>query len=201
MEKKIDEFIERLSAEQVGNLVENIYENEAQRENLRLYLKVLCKNKPTYMLVGEAPGYKGCGITGIPFTDENEMKNNLGTSQNGYFFIDESDPQKENSAGIIWQAIRTKGGNQILLLWNAYPYHPFEKSGKNSNRKPNAAELQIGKKYLDELIDIFEIPQNRIYAVGRTAEKQLGYMKAAYIRHPSYGGKNDCINGILAIPY
>ena len=29
MEKKIDEFIERLSAEQVGNLVENIYENEA----------------------------------------------------------------------------------------------------------------------------------------------------------------------------
>ena len=181
MEKKIDEFIERLSAEQVGNLVENIYENEAQRENLRLYLKLLCKNKPTYMLVGEAPGYKGCGITGIPFTDENEMKNNLGTSQNGYFLMDESNPQRENSAGIIWQAIRAKGGNQIPLLWNAYPYHPFEKSGKDSNRKPNAAELQVGKKYLEELIDIFGIPQNRIYAVGRTAEKQLGYMKAAYI--------------------
>ena len=200
MEKKIDAFIERLSAEQVGNLVENIYENEAQRENLRLYLKLLCKNKPTYMLVGEAPGYKGCGITGIPFTDENEMKNNLGTSQNGYFFMDESNPQKENSAGIIWQAIRAKGGNQIPLLWNAYPYHPFEKSGKDSNRKPNAAELQVGKKYLEELIDIFGIPQNRIYAVGRTAEKQLRYMKAAYIRHPSYGGKNDCMNGIFAIP-
>ena len=200
MEKKIDEFIERLSAEQVGNLVENIYENEAQRENLRLYLKLLCKNKPTYMLVGEAPGYKGCGITGIPFTDENEMKNNLGTSQNGYFLMDESNPQRENSAGIIWQAIRAKGGNQIPLLWNAYPYHPFEKSGKDSNRKPNAAELQVGKKYLEELIDIFGIPQNRIYAVGRTAEKQLGYMKAAYIRHPSYGGKNDCMNGIFAIP-
>lgn len=200
MEKKIDEFIERLSAEQVGNLVENIYENEAQSENLRLYLKLLCKNNPTYMLVGEAPGYKGCGITGIPFTDENEMKNNLGTSQNGYFFMDESNPQKENSAGIIWQAIRAKGGNQIPLLWNAYPYHPFEKSGKDSNRKPNAAELQIGKKYLEELIDIFGIPQNRIYAVGRTAEKQLGYIKAAYIRHPSYGGRNDCINGIFEIP-
>ena len=200
MEKKIDEFIERLSAEQVGNLVENIYENEAQRENLRLYLKLLCKNKPTYMLVGEAPGYKGCGITGIPFTDENEMKNNLGTSQNGYSFMDESKPQRENSAGIIWQAIRAKGGNQIPLLWNAYPYHPFEKSGKDSNRKPNAAELQVGKKYLEDLIDIFGIPQNRIYAVGRTAEKQLGYMKAAYIRHPSYGGKNDCMNGIFAIP-
>lgn len=32
---------------------------------------------------------------------------------------------KENSVGIIWQAIRAKGGNQIPLLWNAYPYHPF----------------------------------------------------------------------------
>ena len=42
---------------------------------------------------------------------------------------------------------------------------------------------------MEELIDIFEIPQNRIYAVGRTAEKQMGYIKVAYIRHPSYGGK------------
>ena len=50
MEKKIDAFIERLSAEQVRNLAENIYENEAQRENLRLYLKFLCKNKPIYMV-------------------------------------------------------------------------------------------------------------------------------------------------------
>ncbi len=32
---------------------------------------------------------------------------------------------KENSVGIIWQAILAKGGNQIPLLWNAYPYHPF----------------------------------------------------------------------------
>ncbi len=39
----------------------------------------LYKNKPTYMLVGEAPGYKGCGVIGIPFTDENEMQNHLGT--------------------------------------------------------------------------------------------------------------------------
>ena len=32
---------------------------------------------------------------------------------------------KENSVGTIWQAIRAKGGNQIPLLWNAYPNHPF----------------------------------------------------------------------------
>lgn len=52
---------------------------------------------------------------------------------------------------------------------------------------------------MEELIGIFGISQNRIYAMGRTVEKQLGYMKEAYIRYPSYGGKNDCINGIFAI--
>ena len=83
MEKKINAFIERLASEQVGSLTENIYVDKHKQENLRLYLMALCKNKPTYMLVGEAPGYKGCGVTGIPFTEENEMKNHLGTYQEG----------------------------------------------------------------------------------------------------------------------
>ena len=56
------------------------------------------------MLVGEALGYKGCGVTGIPFTDENEMKNHLGTEREGYYFENISCPQKENSAGILWGA-------------------------------------------------------------------------------------------------
>ena len=38
MEDKMQRFIERLSNEIVGNQVENLYNNEAQRENLRLYL-------------------------------------------------------------------------------------------------------------------------------------------------------------------
>ena len=53
---------------------------------------------------------------------------------------------------------------------------------------------------MEELIGVFGISQNRIYAMGRTVEKQLGYMKEAYIRYPFYGEKNDCINGIFAIP-
>ena len=200
MEQRIQKFIERLSCEEVGNLVENMYRNDAQRDNLRLYLTYLCEKKPTYMLVGEAPGYKGCGVTGIPFTDENEMKNNLGTSQAGYCFIDENNPQRESSACVIWEAIRKKTDAPIPLLWNAYPFHPFGDGRKESNRKPNKDELCIGKYYLEELIDIFDIPVNRIYAVGRVAQEQLGFRKdESYIRHPAYGGKIACIEGILSI--
>ena len=39
-----------------------------------------------------------------------------------------------------------------------------------------------------------------IYAVGRVAQSQLGYLGAVkYIRHPSHGGKAECMNGILLI--
>lgn len=108
MEKKINAFIERLASEQVGSLTENIYLDKHKRENLRLYLMALYKNKPTYMLVGEAPGYKGCGVTGIPFTDENEMKNHLGTEREGYYFEISNVFRKKNSAGIIWGAIQAQ---------------------------------------------------------------------------------------------
>ena len=126
------------------------------------------------MLVGEAPGYKGCGVTGIPFTDENEMKNNLGTSQAGYCFIDENNPQRERSACIIWEAIRKKTDAPIPLLWNAYPFHPFGDGRKESNRKPNKDELCIGKYYLEELIDIF-VKQNEKIAQTKYINEYLKF--------------------------
>lgn len=152
------------------------------------------------MLVGEAPGYKGCGVTGIPFTDENEMKNHLGTEREGYYFENIQCLQKENSAGIIWGAIQARNDGKIPVMWNAYPFHPFKENKRSSNRKPNKTELIVGKSYLEELIDIFKIPKNDIYAVGRVAQSQLGYLGAVkYICHPSHGGKAECVNGILSI--
>lgn len=173
MEDRINALIERLASESVGPLTENIYLDKHKQENLRLYLMELCKNKPTYMLVGEAPGYKGCGVTGIPFTDENEMKNHLGTDQAGYYFGDINCPQKENSAGIIWGAIQARKDGKIPLMWNVYPFHPFGEKGTSSNRKSNKAELLVGKSYLEELIDIFGMKRQNIYAVGRATQSQF----------------------------
>ena len=39
-----------------------------------------------------------------------------------------------------------------------------------------------------------------IYAVGRVAQSQLGYLGTIdYIRHPSYGRKTECVDEILSI--
>ena len=39
-----------------------------------------------------------------------------------------------------------------------------------------------------------------IYAVGRMAQSQLGYLGTIdYIRYPSYGRKTECMDGILSI--
>ena len=104
---------------------------------------------------------------------------------------------------ILWELSGRQSEQKAEIRSRYYgmptPIIHFEKSRKDSNRKLNAEELQVGKKYLEELIGVFGISQNRIYAMGRTVEKQLGYMKEAYIRYPFYGEKNDCINGIFAI--
>ena len=105
---------------------------------------------------------------------------------------------------ILWELSGRQSEQKAEIRSRYYgmptPIIHFEKSRKDSNRKLNAEELQVGKKYLEELIGVFGISQNRIYAMGRTVEKQLGYMKEADIRYPFYGEKNDCINGIFAIP-
>jgi len=45
-------------------------------------------------------------------------------------------------------------------------------------------------------------PVTRIAAIGRKAQKGLSEMKIApevrYIRHPSYGGKKDFVEGLAA---
>lgn len=123
------------------------------------------------MLVGEAPGYKGCGVIGIPFTDENEMQNHLGTDQHGYYFGNMNCLQ--NSAGIIWSAIQARKDGKIPLMWNVYSFHPFGEKGTSSNRKSNKAELLVGKSYLEELIDIFGMKRQNIYAVGRATQSQF----------------------------
>ena len=39
-----------------------------------------------------------------------------------------------------------------------------------------------------------------IYAVGRVAQSQMEYLETIdYIRHPSHGGKTECVIGILSI--
>ena len=171
-----------------------------RRANLIRYLTLLRQSSSGHILVGEAIGYRGGRMTGIPFTSEDLMLNGalphavLGASQ-GYRRVPSRGPLwREASASIVWSTIRNQPA--LPILWNALPFHPHVANQRLSNRTPRVNELDLGIPYLSALLTLF--PGSRLIAVGRRAETALrrhGYDHVA-IRHPSHGGKRDFVAGI-----
>ena len=71
----IEEFIQELANERTDKLgfSENLYagntrESIIRKHNLLTYLTKMKSVNPRILLLGEAPGHKGCRLTGIPFT-------------------------------------------------------------------------------------------------------------------------------------
>lgn len=70
-----EQLIERLAGVSDQDCpMQNPYRNEVCRYNLKHYLDYLSGRRVDIMLIGEAPGYRGCALTGIPFTDEVQLK-------------------------------------------------------------------------------------------------------------------------------
>ena len=64
----IENFVIDLTKQRNTATVSNPYLKQDIADNLHRYLVAMHKMKgKRIFLVGEAPGYKGCGITGIPF--------------------------------------------------------------------------------------------------------------------------------------
>ncbi len=109
------------------------------RENLLRYLTEVSVRRPKMMLMDEAPGYRGCRLTGIPFTSEQIMLDGVLTldllgTQRGYRLVDARAPiRRESSATIVWDALVSFGF--VPLLWAAFPFHP---SNRLLNVEPNA---------------------------------------------------------------
>ena len=195
MEKAIHSFVESLGQfdSTISNHpIQNPYEKENCRYNLENYLLHVAKHGSGIMLVGEAPGYRGCQLTGIPFTDEKQL-----ISPDNYFGLgkwkrhpDTSDTS-EISANVIWEGLRNT--KIIPLMWNAFPFHPYKAGNIQSNRKPTQAEIDFGLQQLQILCEMFNIDSSNIYAIGRTAQKQLKLNDDHYIRHPANGGKQKCL--------
>ena len=171
-----------------------------QAENLALYLHKMSRLNPEWLLVGEAPGCHGCKLSGIPFTSERVVAEHPFFSDGKFSVRDRGDPEKENTATIVWDYLTEK--KFYPLMWNAYPFHPHEEGNPDTNRKPTPEELKIGRHFLERLIEIFGIKPENIIAVGREAEGSLMELgiKAKEVPHPSYGHKNDFINGLNDIP-
>ncbi len=196
----IHNFVQQLSLYPSGTTVFNPYygkedESNIRRYNLTLYLQQMTTLNPSVLLMGEAPGYKGCRKTGVPFSSEHLLQHHPFFKQRAYHFIPSGEPPtKENSATMIWDELQH--WKRPPLVWNSYPYHPHLPDQATTNRSPRQQEILEGRVLLKQLMTLFNI--EHIIAVGRKAEQQAHQMQLnhTYVRHPSFGGKQAFKQGM-----
>src|SRR5437764_837102 len=74
----IPSLLNALSSHRPTSTVANPYASPARRNNLEAYLKALCSFPYSgHLLIGEAPGCHGCGVSGIPFTSERVLRSGI----------------------------------------------------------------------------------------------------------------------------
>lgn len=175
-----------------------------RRENMQAYIEAR-RSHARVMLLGEAPSHRGCRFSGIAFCSETELvhKKDLVARHSLALTSREAEtkPQRERSAAVIWSEIERSGHPFEIVLWNAFPWHPYRAegggeaagpSGPSSNRKPRLGEVAEGHRAFDALMRCFT-RKLEVHAVGKVAEDALARWGnvacAGYIRHPAQGGE------------
>ena len=156
-------LMDRLVGARIGQTTNFYREGKGaalRRARLAAYLET--RRGAPLLLVGEAPGYRGARISGIPFTSERQLTG--------------AGPA-EATATIVHRVLAELDLAELVLLWNVVPTHPGTAS---SNRAPTRAEVAAGRVFADELA-----LGRRVVAVGRIAHRAFG---GTYVRHPSHGG-------------
>jgi len=163
-------FVWRLASAEIGATF-NFYRAgdgaELRRSRLREYLEAQASS--TLILVGEAAGYRGARVSGIPFTSERQLT---------------GEGPAEATATIVQRTLAAL--DLDALCWNVVPTHP---GTERSNRRPTRVEVAASYPFLAELT-----AGRRILAVGRLAAAVTG---GRYIRHPSHGGAAEFRAGLL----
>jgi uracil-DNA glycosylase len=153
-------------------------------------LRAHLRQRPARILLGEAAGYQGCRVSGIPFTSERLIM--VGSvpriDHDGSRLSLRPLPWSEPSATTVWRTLHTLRIAEDTLLWNAYPWHPHLPGKPHSNRTPSRTERALGTPVLRALLLAF--PDASLFAVGRHAQHALlEAERTAYpLRHPSMGG-------------
>lgn len=171
----MERLVERLAGARIGATF-NFYREgrgaEVRRRRLAVYLSE--RRTAPVLLVGEAAGYRGARVSGIPFTSERQLSGR-GPS--------------EASATIVQRVLAELGLGDDVVLWNLVPTHPHRPAEPLSNRPPTRAEVAAARPFLDEVAG-----GRFVIAVGRLAERHLG---VRYVRHPSHGGARAFRNGLI----
>ncbi|MEZ5098856.1 MAG: uracil-DNA glycosylase [Thermoleophilia bacterium] len=143
------------------------------RERLEGYLEA--RWRAPLLLVGEAPGWRGARVSGLPFTSERQLA---------------GEGPAEATATIVARTLAELGLTERVVLWNAVPTHPHLPGRPDSNRPPTRAEVEAARPFLEALAR-----GRRVVAVGRVAAAALPGAPA--LRHPSHGGARAFRAGLL----
>src|SRR5689334_13853689 len=168
------QLVDRLAQARIGATFNQYACSPCRRERLAAYLQA--RVDATTILVGEAAGYRGARISGIPFTSERQLTG-CGPA--------------EASATIVHRVLAELGIEDDVLLWNVVPTHPHRPGRPYTNRRPSRVEVEMSSRFLEGVAR-----GRRIVAVGRLAEQVTC---ASYVRHPSHGGAGEFRDGLAAL--
>jgi uracil-DNA glycosylase len=169
----VRDFVAELAAARIGSTYNQYADSPLRRRRLADCLER--RADAPLLLVGEAAGYRGARVSGLPFTSERQL------SGRG---------PAEATATIVHRVLERLGLAEDVLLWNVVPTHPGTAS---SNRAPTRAEVAAAEPFLAELVR-----GRRVVAVGRLAAAATG---APYVRHPSHGGAAAFEAGLRALTH
>jgi len=169
-------LVEALAAARIGDTFNQYARAPHLRARLAAYLEA--RSQADVLLVGEAAGYRGARISGLPFTSERQLTG--------------SGPA-EATATIVQRTLAELGLTGRVLLWNVVPTHPHRRGAPHSNRPPTRAEAEAAAPYLAELAR-----GRRVVAVGRVAQSELARARLGgeHVRHPSHGGATAFRDGL-----
>jgi hypothetical protein len=198
-------FVEQVSLVPSGPGLNNFFDhtvpaNAQRRHNLELYLQEMLDRAPTVLLLGEAPGFRGMRITGVPFTNRTMFEgpaNSFGLfgPGKGYELPAEAvGVASEPTATVMWGVLAEL--DFLPLLWSACPWHTHVQGRPQSNRTPTMAEARLGTPLWQVLAELFGI--ETVVAVGNVAHRSLLHagVDAPKVRHPSHGGRSGFKSGL-----
>jgi uracil-DNA glycosylase len=212
----LDAYLHALTQRPSSVTVTNPYAGEygaLRLDNLRRYLTLAAGHASPVVLpvvlIGEAPGYRGCAVTGVPFTSRRLLRADLGRwglfAAAGFRAADDRDgvaePQSEQTATVVWRTV-VDALPAPPIVGNAFPFHPHPAGLPLKYRPLSSAEVREGAGYLRLLLAAFG--GTAVCAVGRQAERALASLDVcplAALRHPAHGGAAAFSTGLRAAAY
>lgn len=201
----IRSFLHELSVTSVPPGFVNPYTRPEASHNLRLFLEAHTGSAPHLLLIGEAPGYRGATLSGVPLCslhllthDWDDPWSMFGPSM-GYKQPANVSFTKEATSSIVWSVLADCFPNgPAPLTWNAIPFQPFSGS-VYSNASLRKSEIELGRKWLWEFLELFS--NSILVAVGARADEALSELEINHhhVRHPSRGGKCEFIDGLIEL--